>query len=256
MLIRSPLLFRSTHDHNKLIRAAISFAGSEPFPGISARTNVAIAATGNALIRNSTIHDGIGYGVIASYAYQVNPDVVVNNSFYGLPLGMVLPQALTQPERPALTGDWVDWWSFTHEHFAVDTQLYNKTTNTWYGGAAGPWHMNPQGGFGLRIEENGNYTWTIAERHTFDTQCVSYSTEFITGTVRVTDEAITFHENFWRSKFVNNCDHGQNTDITVTPGQMTLRYQINRMYNMFTGQAYWELTIINPDNSSFSYYRM
>jgi hypothetical protein len=44
-------------------------------------------------------------------------------------------------------------------------------------------------------------------------------------------------------------------DIDVDPSGMTLRYEINRMYNMLTGEGYWELKITNPDDSTFKYYK-
>ena len=50
-------------------------------------------------------------------------------------------------------------------------------------------------------------------------------------------------------------DATQNVDITVTPQEIELPYEINRLYDLITGEGYWELKFKNPDGSTFSYYR-
>ena len=79
--------------------------------------------------------------------------------------------------------------------------------------------------------------------------------EYILGNVESAEGKLLFSENFWRSRFTTSCDPTQNVDINVEPGSMTLRYELNKQYNLFTGAWFWELKLINPDGSSFSYYR-
>jgi len=249
------ILFRAQNELNKLIFTDVSYAGSDNLPDIANKANIAVAPTGSVTVMNSKIHDGAGYGIVASAAYQVNSDIFAANEFYGLGEGIILPAILMTPDAPALEGHWVDWWSFTNSHLTVDTVLYDRTTNVWYHGASDPWQMNPQQGFGLKISANGNYTWTIAMRHVTDPQCVSYSAEYIKGYQTYTATELMVAEEYWRSRFVNSCAPDQNVDTDVETGSMVLGYQINKLHNDLTGEDYWELRLTAPGNSTFSYYR-
>lgn len=109
-------------------------------------------------------------------------------------------------------------------------------------------------GFGIRIGENGNFTWTMVE-HSPMTGCESYSAEYITGSATISSGTISFNQDYWRSKFINSCDVSQNVDIDVSTSVIELPYQINKMYNAITMEEYWELKFTNPDGSMFSFYR-
>lgn len=249
------ILFKSQDELNILTYADVSFAGILNLPGITNKSNIAVAPAGSLIVRSSKIHDGLGYGIVADAAYQVNSDIFASNAFYNLAEGIILPYILRYPDAPSLEGAWVDWWSFTNARLTVDSTYYNRATNAWFHGAPDPWQMPPPaGGFGLKLSANGNYIWSIAEKHV-DPQCFSYSAEYITGYQTYTPTQIYFTEEFWRSKFVRCCTPEQNVDINITPGTMILRYEINKLHNDLTGEDYWELKLINPDKTSFSYYR-
>ena len=248
------IVFKSASLSNKLIRTEVSFAGTDLLPGLDKLANVAVANTGRLLVRNSKINEGRGYGIVASNQDQLNTDVITANTFYNLPLGSVYPTGVHNPETPSLIGNWVDWWSFTEENYTIDPKFYDRSSGVWFKGAADPWNINSQQGFGIQISDNGSYVWTIAERHQLP-QCLSYSAEFITGTIESTLNTVTMTQDYWRSKFVNNCAPDQNSDQSITPGDLVLRYEINKVFDPFTGRPFWELKFFNPDNSTFSYFR-
>ena len=99
-----------------------------------------------------------------------------------------------------------------------------------------------------------SFTWLIAESSPW-TGCESYSAEYITGTTTVETNVLTFNQEYWRSKFVNACDPTQNVDMEVDPSPIQLAYEIEKMYNVITGEGYWVLTFTNPDGSKFALYR-
>ncbi len=68
----------------------------------------------------------------------------------------------------------------------------------------------------------------------------------------VQGDRLTFAESYWRSKFYIPCDVSQSTDMEITPGTMTFRYQIYRQAGN-NGSAHWVLQLINPNGSSFLY---
>ena len=246
-------LFASNSDLNALNHASISYAGFSDMPELNVKANVAVSAGGKLSVSGSTLEHGLGWGIYAQDGSEVNADIPSVNFFDSFTAGYYrLP--FEEPET-TLTGQWVDTWSFQREHYTVDHNFYNRATGTWFAGAADPWHISPQTGFGLKINEDGSYIWTIAEQSPANGECSSYSAEYITGSLESAANEISFNEDYWRSKFYTSCDPSQNADIEVEPGSMTLRYEINRMYNMFTGEAYWELKLINPDNSFFTYYK-
>jgi hypothetical protein len=246
--------FASPALNNKLIRAEISYAGSSKFPDFDKKGNVMVS--GRLIARDSRFFHGHGYGVVVQQSNLVNSDVVSSNVFSNFSEGIAFPESLVNPEPPTLAGDWVDWWSFNEEYYTVDPKLYDKSNNLWFKGGADPWNMNVQQGFGLKISETGKFIWTIAERHLFDPNCISYSAEFITGTLHAINSQMTFSQDFWRSKFENSCAPDQNVDELITPGIIAIKYEIKRVFHPISGRPFWELKFTNPDNSTFSYFRL
>ena len=248
------IVVTSTHDMNELRHAVVAYAGYSALPDLEVKANIAVAGTGKLSVIQSRIEHGLGWGIATAEGSQINQDFTTANTFNDFIAGNYkLPTA--EPETTTIAGEWVDQWSFQNEHYVINENFFNQTTSAWFSGAADPWTMNPASGFGLKINEDGTYVWTIAE-HSPMTGCTSYSAEYITGNVTVNNNQLSFDESYWRTKFYNSCAPDQNVDMNVEPGGMTLRFEINRMYNLFTGAALWELKIINPDGSSFSYYRL
>jgi hypothetical protein len=246
------IFFASASPSNKLHYAVISYAGSSQMPEINYKANVAVSPSAKVSVLNSTFEKGLGWGLVAEAGADVNADIATANfyddfidGYYKLPF---------PPETTTLTGQWMDSWSFHANRLAMYDNYYDAAAGVWFGGASSPWLMSGDSGFGLKINEDGSYLWTIAE-HSPMTGCNSFSAEYITGNYEQKENQIVFEETYWRSKFVNSCAPDQNVDTNVQPGGMTLRFEINRMYNLFTGAAYWELKLINPDNSFFTYYK-
>ncbi len=246
--------FTTPSPNNKLIRSEVSYAGASKFQGYEKKGNVVVS--GLLVARDSRFTFGLGYGIVAQQLDRINQDVASSNIFSNFTEGNVFPESMANPEAPSLAGDWVDYWSFTEELYTVDPKLYDRTNNVWFKGSADPWNIASQQGFGLKIAQNGKFIWTIAERHAFDPNCFSFSAEFITGAITATENQVTFNQDFWRSKFENSCDPEQNSDEEITPGDVPLKYEIIRVYDIFTGRPYWQLKFTNPDNSTFSYFRL
>lgn len=247
-------IFIGSNNPNKLIYSIISHAGYSQMPDMHYKANVAVAPSAKLLVENSTLEKGLGWGVVAEEGSQVNQDIATVN-FYDNFVDGYYKLPFSEPETTTLSGQWVDQWSFQNDHLTIAADFYHATSNTWFGGASDPWHMSPASGFGINIHEDGSYVWTIAQYAPWTGECSAYSAEYISGHLQSTATEITFEEDYWRSKFYTSCDPDQNVDTDVQPGRMTLRYQINKVYNMFTGADYWELKIINPDDSFFTYYR-
>lgn len=248
------LYFNSQSQENKLIFAEVSHAGNNVMADASGRANIALGNGGQLLLQNSIVSHGAGYGVIAKYYYQVNEDIALVNTFSNLGKGWILPRNLMFPDRPALIGNWVDQWSLNKGLDEIATDYYSKDSGIWFGGAASPWTMDEEKGMGIYIAEDGSFVWSIAEPSPM-TGCESWSAEYITGAVSVTEETITFHQDYWRSKFINSCDPGQNVDMEITPSDITLKYEYDKLYNLLTGEISWQLKFTNPDGSTFSLYR-
>jgi hypothetical protein len=250
------IVFSTTHEQNKLQHAEVSYAGNKDIPGFgNLKANIAVANTGKVYIGQTSITNGLGWGIVAymNEGAQINADVPSVNTYSNLPGGNVKLSSITEP-APTLTGEWLDQWSFNNR-YAFDGKFYDRQANRWFRGAASPWTMNPKAGFGLKINDDGSYIWTIAE-HGPQAGCGnSYSAEYITGKVTASENNLTFQESYWRSKFYNPCDLSQSVDTDVQPGGMILRYQIERMYDVFTGEPSWQLKIFNLDGTSFTYYR-
>jgi hypothetical protein len=249
------IFFNTQSSLNKLHYCDISNAGFERLGEAADKSNITLGNGGQLSMENSKVTNGLGYGLIARYVYQVNENMALVNTFGNLAKGLVLPKILLHPDRPSLVGDWVDQWSLIKGIAQVDENYYAKETGTWFHGAADPWSIPSGKGMGISIAENGDFVWAIGE-HSPMTGCPSWSAEFITGTINVTDETITFSQEYWRSKFVNSCEPDQNVDMEVTPSDIVLKYEYNKLYNVFTGEvSSWELKFFNPDGSSFSFYR-
>jgi hypothetical protein len=247
------LFINSGSTNNTIDHAEISRAGLDRIADAPHLANIVIGRFGSATITNTAIRFGLGYGLVAFDINNINKDVVSVNTFANLSGGYVYPEALYYPDRPELTGEWLDYWSFD-KGYSIAQTYYDKQSGTWFNGAANPWLMGESNGMGIRFNENGTFTWLIAE-HGPMTGCASYSAEYITGNVQHTSDLVIFTQTYWRSKFVNPCDASQNVDMEVTPQQIQLPYTIQRMYNLITGDAYWQLRFSNPDGSSFSFYR-
>ena len=247
------ILIDTNNELNKIHFCEVSYAGNELLPGMSNKANLA-TNFGLMSVKNSYFSNGLGYGIVVSNKVRVNAYVAGENEFFNFPSGYLFPSALYYPDMPALTGEWVDEWSFTNNHLSIDRNVYNLTSSVWFGGEDDPWTMQEQGGYGLSISEDASYLWTAAI-NTSNSGCPSYNAEYMTGTIDLTDEKATFALTYWRSKFVNECDPTQNVDTNVETYTYELRYEINKVYDSWSGEPFWMLTFFNPDNSTFSYYR-
>jgi hypothetical protein len=245
------LYFNSYSQQNIIRFSNISNGGSARIADADQEGNIVVGQNGLLKVENSEIKNGLGYGIVSKTVGSINTNVNIVNTFINLQKGSVFP-APTE-DLPPVGGVWLDRWSFNHSKDDIASNLYDRNSGTWFAGAANPWAMQ-NAGFGIHIEEDGRFTWIIAE-HSPMTGCESYSAEFITGQASIATGTITFQQDYWRSKFVNKCDETQNVDTEVTPTEFVLPYTITKMYDMLTGEQYWELKLRNPDNSTFSFYR-
>jgi hypothetical protein len=248
------ILVKSSHHFNRIIEAKISYAGSQIMPGMNKAANIAVAPGGTLSVKYTNVSYGLGYGIVAGDANQLNFDVVIANTFNHLTLGTVYPP-MNDPQLTSLVGDWMDGMSFNQNKHFVEVDFYIKDMDLWFGGASDPWSLYSNFGTGLKIKENGTFIWAIAQRHNTGTNCLSYSAEYIKGRLSHTNNRVTFDKDYWMSKFVNNCDPEQNAEAEVEGGSMTLRYEVKINYHWSSGMPFWELKIYNPDNTSFSLYR-
>ena len=252
------ILFNSASEQNKLQFAEVSYAGSNPIPNYGGnRANIIITTSGKAQIQNSSIKHGLGWGLIGytDKGAQINANVNEANSYEDLSSGNT---KLTSGEvsLEQLEGDWLEYESFEN-NLVIDEKFYDRTTSTWFRGAESPWDMNPNTGFGLKIDGTGNYSWITAERHEPGNGCgAPYNAEYITGNISVNGTQIQFQESYWRSKFFNPCDGTQNGDISVTPGSMVLNFTIERYYHFSTGEYMFSgLKLFLLDGSNLTYYK-
>ena len=248
------LLFNTGSENNKLRYVEISNAGLENIGGASHQSNVVIGPGAKASIVHSTIKNGLGYGIVAISKDQLNEDIIPANEFFNLAKGIIYPKAIQYPDMPSLKGEWFDQWTFQNNRTSVSANFYDQESATWFEGAESPWTMTSDKGLGIVINDDNSFVWAAAEATPW-TGCENFNAEFMKGSVVWDEETITFNQAYWRSKFVNVCDPSQNADLEVETGEIALRYEINKMYNMLTGEAFWQLKFFNPDNSTFSYYR-
>lgn len=245
------LYFNSYSQLNNLQFSEIAHAGANRIEDAEHEANIVVGHNGKLKIQQSQIKDGLGYGIVIKSVSSLNTNVMAINTFTNLQKGPMFPAPIH--DVPPVTGVWLDQWSFNRNADSIFDNLYDRSTGTWFGGAVNPWAI-PGASFGIRIDVDGKFIWTIAEQSPM-TGCESYSTEYITGKTVVSPSTISFQQDNWRSKFVNNCDESQNVDTDVTPTEFVMPYSINKMYNVLTGEQYWELKLTNPDQSTFSYYR-
>lgn len=248
------LYFNTYNENNKLLFCDVSNAGLDKIAGSEHSGNIVLGHSGVVTIEHSVIKNGLGYGVVAKTSNQMNEDITQVNTFVALENGPIFPEIHQSPELPPLTGVWLDEWSFRQGFDNIQDNFYNNQTQVWFGGAANPWVTGSEKGMGIRFDEDQKFLWLIAE-HSPSTGCESYSAEYITGSTTVETDAITFNQDYWRSKFINSCDPSQNVDMNVMPSPIRLGYKIERMYNVLTYEGYWMLTFTNPDGSRFSFYR-
>lgn len=245
-------IYINSYSHNNDIdHAEISYAGSNRIADADHEGNIYVGTNGLLKIQNSILKNGKGYGIVTKNTSALNADVTMSNTFADLLKGNLFP--VPAEELPSLEGVWLDQWSFTNNVNGLAENFYNPETQIWFGGTDNPWAM-VKPGFGIRIEENGHFSWYIAE-HSPMTGCVSYSAEYIMGNASINQQTILFQQDYWRSKFVNLCDENQNVDTNVTPIDIELPYTITKMYNLLRGEQYWELKFTNPDQSVFKFYR-
>ncbi|MBD0257094.1 MAG: hypothetical protein ICV83_15360 [Cytophagales bacterium] len=248
------IVVNTRSERNRLHYAAVSYVAGKDLPGYAdAKANVTVGNAGQLSLLHSTLAYGTGWGVVA-YTDQgalLNADAATGNRFEHLALGSL--KLFSGAETAPLAGEWLDAWSF-HRGLALSETYYDRAANRWFNGAADPWTMNPQGGFGLHVAGDGSYRWTIAE-HGPATGCGNaYFAEYILGKVTAGGDQLTFAESYWRSKFYLPCDESQSTDTEVTPGTMTLRYRMYREAGN-NGSPHWVLQLTHPNGSSFTYYR-
>lgn len=248
------LYFNSYNEDNKLAFCDVAQAGLSNIDGSEHAGNIVVGPSGIVTIEHAVIKNGLGYGLVSKTASQVNENIATINTFVDLQKGIMFPETSESPELPPLTGLWLDLWTFQQNFSDIQNNYYNEATHVWFGGAASPWSTETGKGMGIRLNEDMSFTWLIAE-HSPVTGCESYSAEYITGTITVSGNQITFNQDYWRSKFINSCDPTQNVDMDVAPSPIILGYEITQKSNLWTGELFWELKFSNPDGSSFSYYR-
>lgn len=248
------LLFATDSENNRLDYVEISNAGLTNIGTANHLANIVIGAGAKASILNSTIRNGLGYGIVAVNKDQLNEDIITANEFHNLAKGIIYPKAILYPDMPSLKGQWFDQWSFQKNRTLVSVDFYNRESATWFEGAGTPWTMTSDKGLGIVINDDNSFVWVAAEATPW-TGCENYNAEFMKGSVLWTDEMITFNQTYWRSKFVNACEPSQSADLEIETGEISLRYEINKLYDMVTGESYWQLKFYNPDNSTFAYYR-
>jgi len=247
------IAFNSSSLFNQLDHCIISNAGGNTIAGAAQKGNIVVSADTYVTVTNSTIRNGNGYGVVLKNFGNLNVDLMTANTFENLAQGPTYPSQ-APIEKPTLTGTWVDQWTLNHGKNTIDENLYDRENGEWFGGGADPYSA-PNAGYGLKITHEGKFVWTNVEYFGVF-ECPSHTAEFMTGNTAVLpNNTVTFNLNYWRSMFKSSCDATQNVDTEVETSPVTLRYEINAMYNVITGERYWELKFYNPDNSTFSLYR-
>jgi hypothetical protein len=246
------ILIATNHPSNKLEYCEVSYGGKNEMPLMNGlKGNIGIASQAKLIVSNSSIIHGFGWGIATTQTAQLNDDAEIANSFSNLTLGTVKKFST---ETTSLAGTWVDQWSFNQGLAVIDEKFYDVNAGVWFRGAADPWTMNPKAAIGLKVNEDGSYVWTIGQLSPMNGECYSYSAEYFTGNLTSTSNTVTFNESYWRDKFYNSCDESQNVDWEVEPGTMNLNYEITMEEN--ASGKYWKLKFFNPDNTSFSYYRV
>ena len=248
------IAFNSMSPNNVLDNCIVSNAGRNNIADADQKGNIVVGASAFVSVKNSVIKNGYGYGIVTKNLANLNGDVLTVNDFDNLTQGKTFPVAVQSPDKPSLTGTWVDQWTFNHGKSAIDENLYDKESGEWFGGASDPYSAE-DAGFGLTIGDDGKFIWTVVEYYTVF-ECPSHTADYMTGnTMVLPNNWLTFDLDYWRSMFFSSCDPTMNVDTGVTPEPVTLQYEINAMYNVLTGERYWELKFFRPDNSTYSFYR-
>ena len=247
------LAFISGSPNNILDNCIISNAGRNNIADADQKGNIVVGASAFVSVKNSVIKNGNGYGIVTKNLANLNGDVLTVNNFENLSQGTTYP-AVVHPDKPSLTGTWVDQWTLNHGKSTIDESLYDRESGKWFGGAADPYSAS-NAGFGLTISADGKFIWTTVEYFPVS-ECPSHTADYMTGnTMVLPNNWVTFDINYWQSMFFSSCDSTINVDTGVTPEQVVLNYEINEMYNVFTGERFWELKFHRPDNSTHSLYR-
>lgn len=149
-----------------------------------------------------------------------------------------------------LTGNWMDSWSWFMQ-YEFEPLLYNSSTNVWFKGSYDPWSMDPRSGFGLQIDDEGNFVWTVVVS-TSTGGCQVYTAEYLNGTVNVKDNKITFHPTVRRKKYHSVCNPGNDFDRDEDKGSFSLNFKITDG-EKYHGNEVKVLTLIHPDGSETAY---
>lgn len=250
------VLFTTGSELNKLHYAEISYAGNFTAPGYEGlKASVAISTSGKASIEHTSFKHGLGWGLVAftDKGALLNDNVLEINSFENLPSGHAKLSS-GDISLQQLKGEWLDEESFTNSR-AIDDLFYDQAANRWFRGADSPWSMAPPSGFGLKVDETGNYLWVIAENGPVAGCGNSYSAEFIKGNIAINGSQLQFTESYWRSLFFNPCDESQSVDTSISPGTSTITFKVKSLYDMWTGEAILELSLFMPDGFVINYYK-
>lgn len=149
-----------------------------------------------------------------------------------------------------LTGDWMDSWSWFMQ-YSFEPLLYNPSTKIWFHGSHDAWSMDPRPGFGLQIDNEGNFIWTVAVS-TSAGGCQVNTVEYLKGTVEVNHNKITFHPKVRRKKHHSVCNPGNNFDRDEDKGSFSLNFKITDGDN-YNGHEVKVLSLIHPDGSETAY---
>lgn len=236
---------------NTMTHTIIKNAGASKLPGMTdATASIGVTPGGRLNLTNSTLEKSAGWGIVLESGSLYNASIQTSNTFVYTVYGSVkFPETL---QSVAIAGEWLSYESFIKNH-SINENFYNSETKTWFEGAESPWAMTPQSGFGLKVDELGNYIWTIAVRHP-NTECFTWSSEYFTGQVTADGQNLNFVEKTWRTRYFNSCALGENNDMDIEPGQMLLPYTITQELHPSTGELYWVLSI-TTGHDTFQLYK-
>lgn len=248
------IAFHTTSLNSKFDNCIISNAGRSIIADADQKGSIVVGASAFVSVKNSVIKNGNGYGIVAKSLANLNGDVLTVNTFENLSQGNTYPAPPPPRVKPSLTGTWVDQWTLNHQKSTIDENLYDRETGKWFGGVADP-HSAENAGYGLMISPDGKFIWTNVEYFGVF-ECPSYTADYMTGnTMVLPNNVVTLNLTYWRSMFFSSCDATLNLDTGVETSPVTLQYEINEMFNVWTGEFFWELKFFRPDNSTFSLYR-
>jgi hypothetical protein len=156
------------------------------------------------------------------------------------------------PEMPAnMRGVWLDHWSTSME-YQLATEMYNFDTKVWFKGNQAPWDMAPYRGYGISLEQNGNFIWVLGSDGGTG-GCQSYTIDFMKGTAVVQDgNTIRFRATARRQRYESTCDPSLNYDRDASGGDFVMSYVLGATQD--TGRP--TLRLINQsDNAAFDYFK-